>query len=158
MISIDTIFKIINFLAFIFLAIFLFKRYIAPYFVAEKKKFDEEIEDKNVSRQVLQKKLNQLSIDHAHQVTYGKSLEEKCRQWAQRMKQDHEQQGGERELIEKQMIERKQKQRIFVQKQRCLQQKLPVIFKNVEQYFDDLKDKKKASKTYCDSLITFMKE
>lgn len=158
MISIDTIFKIINFLAFLFLMVFLFKKYISPYFVTGKKKFDKDIEDKKVSRQGLQKDLNQLSVDHINQIAYGKTLEEKCNQWAQQMEQDRELCESQREQVKKQMIERKQKQWIFVQHQRCLQQKLPIIFQNVEQYFDQLPSKEKTSKEYCDSLITFMKE
>jgi hypothetical protein len=158
MISIDQIFKVVNFLATLFLFTFLFKKYLAPFFFNEKKKFDDGVKDKKNSRKLLQKQLDQLVVDQEEQVDEGKALEKKCKQWAQQMKKDRERKEEELRLARLQMVKHRQQQWIYIQNQRCLQQKLPMIFHDVEQYFTTLSDKENVSKKYCDTLITFMKD
>ena len=158
MISTEAVFKIINFLAFCFVMVYLFKKYIGPYFVEEKKQFEDDINDKKTSRKLLQKQLDTLVESHADQVSQGKTLQKKCKQWSQYLKEIHEKEDAERAQMKDQMIRRRQEQWLFVQKQRCLQQKLPIIFRDVEQYFKEMNDKKDLSKKYCDTLLTFMKD
>ena len=158
MITIDAIFKVINFLIMGFIFVALFKKYIVPFFMEGKKKYDTEIQDKKHSRYLLKEQLHQLAVDNKEQLIQGKDLEYKCHQWTLKMQQNHEQQEKARHKILSNMVEHRQKQWVFIQQQRCLQQKLPVIFAEVETYCKESQDREKMSKESCDALLTFMKE
>ena len=158
MISIDTVFKVVNFIATLFLFKFMLQQYIIPFFDREKKKFDSNLKDRKSSCILLQKQFDQLIIGHEQLVVEGKALEEKCKQWAQQIKKDYNQKEEQLQLVHLKMLARRQKQWIYIQKQRCLQQKLPIIFHDVEQYFSSLPNKEKVSEKYCDTLLTFMKD
>jgi len=158
MISVALVFKVINFLVLIFVTIYLFKNRIIPFFLEQKKHADDDVKDKKTSRKLLQKQLDQLVEDHAEQKVQGRLLAQKCKLWAEKIQQNQEQ--VEKDLAEAKirMSERRQAQWLFVQKQRCLQQKLPIIFGKVEEHFQDLKTREQVSKTYCKTLLSFMKE
>lgn len=158
MIFINIVFKIINLLVISSVFVYLFKTKVSPYFFEAKKKFDEDIKDKKNSRKLLQKQLDQLIVDKEDQIHEGKALEKKCKQWAKQMKKNQEGKQEELRIARSKMVEHRQQQWIYIQNHRCLQQKLPMIFENVEQYFKSMKDKEKVSKKYCDTLLTFMKD
>lgn len=158
MISVGLVFKVINFLVLIFVFVYLMKKKIVPFFLEEKKRADDDFKDKKTSRKLLQKQLNQLVEDHAEQKVEGKMLAKKCKLWAEKIYKNREQTQQELEEAKVRMIKRRQAQWLFVQQQRCLQQKLPVIFENVEKHFQELEAKGKISKTYCETLVSFLKE
>jgi hypothetical protein len=158
MISVDAIFKIINFLIIAFIFVVLFKQRLAPYFVKEKHRYDDEIESKKQAQAQLLKQLDQLLVEGDAQQLEGKVLQDKCKAWALKIEQKHEQQKKDQAQIRLNMIQHRQKQSIFVQQQKCLQQQLPLVFAQVEAFFKESGDKDQVSKEYCDDLITFMKE
>ena len=47
---------------------------------------------------------------------------------------------------------------LFVQKNKCLQQKIPEIFYDIEKDFKTLVKKEEISKRYCSDIIKFMQE
>jgi len=158
MTTINIFFKLLNFLTHLFLLGYVFKKYAYPYFVLSKKKFNQEIKEKKSAGEALQNQLIQLNIDQQNQVDYGKILESKCNMWVQKTNQKFELIEKQAEAVEQKIILRKKEQWVYIQRQRCLQKKLPIIFHRAEEHFKKLLDRDETSKKYCDSLIKFMKE
>lgn len=156
-ITVDTLFKILNFLLLSGIVVYCMRRYGISFILSSMKKEEQDKKDLADKHKSLVQECDSLDQDMQNQDLFFEGMKKKFYLWEQIIQRKVEQHEVEQKAVQKEIEDMHDQQRKSLKHQQFLKQEFPAMVKEVEKdlrsQFEEQPDKKKLYVTKLLSVL-----